>query len=285
MSHFRNAVAVVSVIALGGCQFFGNLHLAHNSSARPLTAAAIANATERSSIQEGREHLRGGRIGLAIEAFNRALAASEDPALAYNGLGVAYARLGRPELAYRLFNKAIMSNPSNPIFAHNLANLVNSSAFTLDQMTRLPPALATAPQAFTDLGTAAFTPERAPGKLYRDGDRQFRLVTVVPDQARAVPGERSALLGNCARSTSMRVKHQCRTAPLPIVKSRPRQPALTAFNQAFPNGQMPIAALADHPADAPTGKRRTVDFSSQPRPTPQQHTPQQSGPAIANSKT
>lgn len=284
MSQLRNAVAMVSVITLGGCQFFGNLHLAHNAHAGQPTEA-LASAENATLIQEGREHLRGSRIGLAIEAFNRALASGEDPALAYNGLGVAYARLGRSDLAYRFFNKAIMSDPSNPIFARNLANLVNSPEFTLDQMTRLPPVLATVPPSRTDTSTAAASASRAPGKLYRDSNRQFSLVTAAPDQAQAAAVVRSASLGICARPSSARTKHQCRTTPLPTVQSRNRKPALTAFNQAFPTSQVPTAALADQPLDALTGKRKIVDFRSLPQSAPQVPTSQQGRPAASNAAT
>ena len=284
MSNLRNAFAIASVFALGGCQFFGNMHVAHNSSAAQ-PAKAIASAPIGSSIQEGREHLRGNRTGLAIDAFNRALANGQQPALAYNGLGVAYARLGRFDLGYRFFNKAIMSDPTNPIFARNLAGLVNSPAFTLDQMTRLPPVLAAAPQSRTAASTAAAAASRAPGKLYRDSNRQFSLVTAAPDQPRAAPGERSASLAACARTSPARTKRQCRTIPLPTVESRTRRPALTAFNQAFPTSQVPTAALADQPLDALKGKRKTVDLKNLQHSIPPAHTPQQRRPTASNVAT
>lgn len=284
MNQFRNAFAMVSVFALGGCQFFGNMHVAHNAqSGQP--AEAIASALPAASLQAGREHLRGNRTGLAIEAFNRALASGEDPALAYNGLGVAYARLDRPELAYRFFNKAIMSDPANPIFAHNLANLVNSPAFTLDQMTRLPSVLAAAPVRQPDAGTAAALTERAPGKLYRDSNRQFSLRTAAPEPARAAPGERSATLGDCVRQSASRAKRNCRTIPLPQVQSRTRRTAHTAFNDAFPNSQVPTAALADQPLDAPKGKRKTVDLRGPLHRATPERTSQQRSPAAANAAT
>lgn len=284
MRNLQKAFAIASVFALGGCQFFGNMQVAHKSpAAQP--AAAIASAPIGPSIQDGRDHLRGNRTGLAIEAFNRALASGEDPALAYNGLGVAYARLGRFDLGFRFFNKAKMSDPTNPIFARNLASLVNSPAFTLDQMTRMPSVLAAAPPSRIDASTAAAAASRAPGKLYRDSNRQFSLVTAAPDQARAAPGERSASRAACARPGSVRSKRQCRINPLPTVQSRTRRPALTAFNQAFPTSQVPTAALADQPVDALKGKRKTVDLNSLQRSTPQERTPQQSRPSASNAAT
>ncbi len=284
MRNLQKAFAIASVFALGGCQFFGNVRVAHNAhAAQP--AAAIASTPNGPLIQDGREHLRGNRTGLAIEAFNRALASGEDPALAYNGLGVAYARLGRFDLSYRFFNKAKMSDPTNPIFARNLASLVNSPAFTLDQMTRMPSVLVTAPPSRVDASTAAAAASRAPGKLYRDSNRQFSLVTAAPDQNRAAPGERGAALGVCARLGSARSKRQCRIIPLPTVQSRTRRPALTAFNHAFPTSQVPTAALADQPLDALPGKSKTVDLKSLQRSTPQERTPQQRRPTALNAVT
>ena len=284
MNQLRNAFAMVSVLALGGCQFFGNMHVAHNSqTAQPV--ALSASALPAAAIQQGREHLRGNRTGLAIEAFNRALAIGEDPALAYNGLGVAYARLGRPELAYRFFKKAIMSDPANPIFAHNLANLINSPAFTLDQMTRSEPAFAAASARQADPATAAALTERAPGKLYRDSNRQFSLRTAVLDPARAAPGERRAALGDCPRPRSARTKRNCQSAPLPEVQSRTRRTTQTAFNDAFPTSQVPTAALAVQPLDAPKGKRKTVDLRGPLPSTSPDRARQQRIPAAANAAT
>lgn len=282
MNQLRNAFVMVSVFALGGCQFFGNMHVAHNSqTGQPAEASTMAAA----SIQEGREHLRGNRTGLAIEAFNRALANGEEPALAYNGLGVAYARLGRPELAYRFFKKANMSDPANPIFAHNLATLVNSPAFTLDQMTRFSPALATAPARQTDANTAAALTERAPGKLYRDGNRQFSLHTAAPEAARTAPGERRTALGDCPRPSSSRTKRHCQRISLPEVQSRTRRAAHTAFNDAFPTSQVPTTALADQPLDAPKGKRKTVDLRGPLHSNAPDRIPQQRIPAASNAAT
>ena len=283
MNQVRNAFAMVSVFALAGCQFFGNLHVAHNSpTGQP--AEAVASVLPAALTQAGREHLRGNRTGLAIDAFNHALASGEDPALAYNGLGVAYARLGRFELAYRFFNKAIMSDPANPIFPHNLASLVNSPAFTLDQMTRLPPALATAPAGRADASAAAAL-VRAPGKLYRDSNRQFSLRTAAPEPVRTTPGARSASLRECSRRSSSQTRRRCRTTPLPEVQSRTRQTAHTAFNDAFPTSQVPMAALADQPLDAPKGKRKTVNLRGLLHSTPPEHAPQQRSPATSNAAT
>ena len=284
MGNLRNSFALVSVVALCGCQFLGNLHFAQKAPAAP-PAAATAGTAYGSASQAGREHLRGNRTGLAIEAFNRALASGEEPALAYNGLGVAYARLGRSDLAYRFFKKAMMSDPTNPMFAHNLASLINSPAFTLDQMAGSSPALAVSLTRSADLGTAAAPALRASGRLYRDSNRQFSLVTAAPEPARAAPGRGSAARDDCARPGPVRNKRFCQTTRLPAVQSRTRQPALTAFNEAFPTSQVPTAALADQPVSAPKGKRKTVDLRSLQQTTPQQPVSQQRRLTTSNAAT
>src|SRR3546814_7754482 len=45
---------------------------------------------------------------------------------AYNGLGVAYARLGRADLAERYFKMALSMEGTNPRFAANLERFYNS---------------------------------------------------------------------------------------------------------------------------------------------------------------
>ena len=284
MGILRNSFALVGVFALCGCQFFGNPHLTRGSHS-DRSAAVMAASNDGAATQEGREHLRGNRNGLAIDAFNRALATGEDPAAAYNGLGVAYARIGRTDLAYRFFKKATMSNPANPAYAHNLRNLVDSPAFTLNLMTRAAQVPVPAPQAAASTKDGPASAARVPGKLYRDSNRQFSLVTAAPEQARAVPGKRSASLDDCARTSSARTKRQCRTTPLPIVQSRTRKLALTAFNEAFPTSQVPTAALVDQPLDAAKGKRKTVDLRSLQQSTPQEHAPRQTIPAGSNAAT
>src|SRR3546814_9961813 len=50
----------------------------------------------------------------------------DSAAEAYNGLGVAYAKLGRADLAERYFKMALSMDGTNPRFAANLDRFYNS---------------------------------------------------------------------------------------------------------------------------------------------------------------
>ncbi len=107
---------------LSGCQ-----SLSSNSSrlqagirvagqADPQTAAA-------QQLAEGRAALDTRNYAAAVAAFRNA---SLDPALAasaHNGLAVAYAGIGRNDLAARYFRMAITEDPDNPRYQANLARV------------------------------------------------------------------------------------------------------------------------------------------------------------------
>ena len=263
MGNLRNSFALVGVSVLCGCQFLGNLHLTHNSRSNG-AATHMAVIIDASFTQEGRDHLRGNRNGMAIDAFNRALGTGEDPAAAYNGLGVAYARIGRPDLAYRFFKKAVMSDPSTPAYAHNLASLVDTPAFTLDLITRANQAPVPAQQAAASLAIRPAAAARVPGRLYRDDNRQFSLITVVTSQQTA-----SADLRNASRSDCVpRSKRPCGLVVLPKTQSRNAKPgrvALTVPHAASPIATATTSSQSGVGTVAPSGKRKTVELSGHPQ--------------------
>lgn len=233
------ASAIAMLVSLGGCQFFGKLNLAGNGSQQQ--KAGKAQRAAPTMLAEGREHLRSNRTGQAIESFNLALAMGEDPAAAYNGLGVAYAKMGRNDLAYRFFKKANTSDPDNPVYAANLIRLVDSPAFALNQIDRAP-AAASAPMVERPVtASASAAAPRQPGKLYREGRGQISLVTR-PDQAATVPNQRSAAM--------------------PQVAVRP---AIAAVAPAAISAE-PAAAETVDPAIAKpsSGKRKVIEFAPGP---------------------
>ena len=267
----RKLLVCSCFVALGGCQLLNNLHLTKRA---PATAAGDARlaSTSRTYTQTGREHLRSGSPGLAIDAFNLALAGGEDPSAAYNGLGVAYARIGRPDLAYRFFRKAVMSDPLNPVYARNLVTLVDSPTFTLDQIRRAEPAPQVAATAQPAPNIAASPKPQVAGRLYRDSNRQFSLTTQVPTESPAVSGTRTAALGNCTAQRSARRAAQCRAAPLPTMHSRQAPEAQVAVNSPTPSSVAPVTGEVAKPSEpaalAPKGKRKTVNMIGAPQPAP-----------------
>ena len=266
----RHMFVACSVVALSGCQFLGNLHLTRNSHSQQADQPEVAIASGLAN-QEGRDHLRGGRTGLAIEAFDRALASGEDPAASYNGLGVAYARLGRTDLAFRFFKKATLSDPQNQAYAHNLTRLVDSPEFTLALMGRsagqlaLPAAPSTA--ASSAPSARQVVAARVPGKLQRDGIHQFSLITVLQADETSTSANRSAALSSC-----LRAKRKCRNAALPVMQSR-RSGEVAVAVAAVPVpaslAASPSAEAAAVAAPAADGQRRVINFARPQPATPQ----------------
>lgn len=113
-------VCGVAALSLGGCQsFWADLGLAKRS----VSDASVAQTTDNSRLERGREALAAGAPGNAIYHFERAVLDPDAAPDAYNGMGVAYAQLGREDLAERFFNAALMLRPSDPRYARNLARL------------------------------------------------------------------------------------------------------------------------------------------------------------------
>lgn len=227
------ASAIALLVSLGGCQFLGKLNIARSGSQEE--EQAKAQRAMPSSLAEGREHLRTNRNGLAIDAFNLALVRGEDPAAAYNGLGVAYARVGRNDLAYRFFKKANASDPDNPVYASNLIRLVDSPAFALNQIDRAPAAPPARVEERPVAASAAAAAPRVPGKLYREGRGQISLTTR-SDSTSTAPDQRSAAM--------------TQVAARPIAK-----PSVAVVEE-------PATPKAAEPAAAPaSGKRKVIEFA------------------------
>lgn len=243
INHKRMAVVLASAVLLSGCQFLGNLNLGHRGG-QARTTQAMANFY----TDKGRELLRSGRPGEAIEAFNLALATGEAPAPAYNGLGVAYSRIGRPDLSYRFFKKATMSDPASAVYANNLDRLVKSPQFTLDmspdfQAPPVPePAVATRQASKT-------TP--VPGRLHSTGPHQVSIVTLPPTDS-AAP----------AASTRRAQRQGYGPAPVQVVTRR--KPAAAAPKAVAAGADVAGNDAVPKPAAAP--KRKTIDMRAMPSP-------------------
>jgi hypothetical protein len=88
------------------------------------TAPLIAGA---SMLQRGRAQLDAGLDALAIESFRAEIRVTPESADAYNGLAVAYGRIGRNDLAQRYFETALAKDPSNVRAQANLAKLTGDT--------------------------------------------------------------------------------------------------------------------------------------------------------------
>jgi len=118
----RIALLIVASTALGGCQALFGGHSRMASQANPWDVER-SEAAALVTLEEGKTYLRQGRLAAAIGSFKIAELDPAARAEASNGLAIAYARLGRPDLAKRYFTVAAMLEPDNPKFAANLAKL------------------------------------------------------------------------------------------------------------------------------------------------------------------
>lgn len=123
----QGAWAASLVLVLGGCNsLFGDkiaIRPAQNMAAPELNSEYAAT-----QLEAARQALREDRLSDAIAGFRNARVDAGQAAAAANGLAVAYARLGRPDLAERYFNQAIMLAPEDTRYAANLQRFHRANA-------------------------------------------------------------------------------------------------------------------------------------------------------------
>lgn len=262
---------LAAAVPLAGCGLFKDRSAALEG--KNGTAFAAAGEAGTYFTQLGRRELDAGRIGLALEAFDRALAAGEEAAPALNGMGVAYARLGKYEAAHRLFSEAAARDPGNEKYAANLARLMDSPAFAMrheaDMATEMV-ALAQAPVADTARAEAALGAVAAPAvaaqaqpaaptittsrsRLVRVGANEFRIHSAAAQPAPV----RSALSAAASRFKPLASvtlgnppAEQAEAAPKPKAVSltaRPRTVNLTGFK---PEAQVDLTGAGNKQAGA-----------------------------------
>lgn len=107
-------------VTLSGCQAIFGPRTAHIDTA---SQPAMAQQQVNPALDQGRQLLKAGRIAQAIELLRVAQRDPSSMAEASNGLGVAYAKLGRHDLADRYFKMALSLEPSDTRFAANMIRL------------------------------------------------------------------------------------------------------------------------------------------------------------------
>jgi tetratricopeptide (TPR) repeat protein len=196
MSKIPSSILAITLAAgLCGCQ-----SLFSGSAVGPLSAQADSAPVDMSEyfaqrIEAGKDHLRNNRPTQAIAAFRQA---SYDPATyadAYNGMGVAYAQIGRADLAKRFFGMALAAAPEDERFARNLARVDGQTA-----MDRIQPALAADSTADAVLAAEQAVPRPVqvspPTPLVRVSDREVHIVvrTAANAEVRVVSAARDDFL-------------------------------------------------------------------------------------------
>ena len=120
-----NTIAIVAltlaVPGLSGCQsIFG---LAGKAGNLPAIAVARGSAEYAAAqLEQGRQALDGRQYGAALVAFRNVQHFEQHAAAAHNGMAIAYAQIGRPDLAERYFRQAISEAPGDKRFHANLAS-------------------------------------------------------------------------------------------------------------------------------------------------------------------
>lgn len=164
----------VAAVPLGGCSLFGKTNsFAQKAEARQLKGEDFAQAR----LTAGREALDKRHWAEAIMAFRDAQRTPRFAAQAHNGMGVAYAELGRADLAERYFLLAIAVAPEDRRFAANLSRLYAKNAQAEPVLAAAPepvPALAQPRSALTGANTAVRV-ERPTGRLVRTARGEMQL--------------------------------------------------------------------------------------------------------------
>lgn len=179
----RAAVLALAAVQLGGCSSFLGLNFARHSTPE---AAPAAEASAPAFTEAGRRHLTQGQTGLAVETFQKALGSGEAQAPALNGLGVAFARLGRFDLAHRYFSQAMAIDPADTRYADNMTRLMRSPALATRRDADIAAQAQLAARTAAEPAVAA---KPAVGQIQRLSRGEVRIVTAPP---RAQPIARAA---------------------------------------------------------------------------------------------
>jgi tetratricopeptide (TPR) repeat protein len=193
---------------------------------RPVAAEGEALAGNTAgALEEGRAHLQDGNISAAVASFRIAQLDRGSRAEASNGLGIAYARLGRDDIAEQYFQAAIAVEPDNTKFVANLlrlqqAGLARRAASRDAQLAAAAPLEAAQAQP---LAAAAEAPSLLTGPAYRLSRNEVRV------SARAEPG----------RAPAIRVGY--RQEPAPVAEERSTEQTVAA---AEPARSVPVAQVS-----------------------------------------
>lgn len=159
-----------AVTLLGGCQSVFGVFSKGGSELSSTSGSDVFS-------EAGRKALAAGAFGTAIEEFSRALAHGENRAVAINGLGVAYAKIGRADLAHRYFSEAVIIEPDNPSYAANLNRLISSPAFAMRNSGDVGNELIAQHATESAAGRQDIGSEASVGRLVRSGPREFQIVS------------------------------------------------------------------------------------------------------------
>lgn len=156
----KRTIALVSLaLAAPGLSACNALFGDHGSSSGRLSSADLDMADYFADrIAMGRALMDRQRYGAALVAFRQARYHPDYAGDAYNGMAVAYAKLGRADLAERFFLEASRVDPGNPRYMANLTHLRDD----MTEMAAVEQADHTPAAAPAPVGVLAAASEREP---------------------------------------------------------------------------------------------------------------------------
>jgi type IV secretion system protein VirB1 len=110
----RDIAAVAGLLILSGCGM-------ERIEVRPAGVGLSSASPAERAYLEGKADLAAGRPGLAIVAFETALANDPGSAKVLNGLGAAYDGLHRFDVAQSFYQQALQREPNSPDVVNNMA--------------------------------------------------------------------------------------------------------------------------------------------------------------------
>lgn len=123
MNKLQGSMLCCAVLAISGCQGFP-MHFGMQKNVE--AAAPDMSSYFAQRLNDGRRHLGADRPGAAVDAFRQASYHPDFAGEAYNGMAIAYDRLGRYDLAERFFTQAVQAAPEDERFARNAARFDTS---------------------------------------------------------------------------------------------------------------------------------------------------------------
>jgi tetratricopeptide (TPR) repeat protein len=148
-------------LLLAGCQSFPFSKLGFGKPRPAAQMPMIVDEPGSVALAEGQKQLRQGNISAAVSSFRIATLDPDTRADANNGLGIAYAKLGRADLANRYFSTAALLDPANAKYAANLERLEQTEYFAMrarDEARMAAVTAQTPPEAPATFAAAFGTP-------------------------------------------------------------------------------------------------------------------------------
>lgn len=210
-------LAVAGTAILTGCGSPLSRIRLTGAATQELTAAPI-----NSDLAAGKRALADGQYGAAVAALRLARLDPGCAAEATNGLGVAYAQLGRDDLAERYFRQAAAMDPLDRRFTANLARFEQARAVQLAARPAPPPVAAPAQQLKAGLRVANGGGSKA---VTVGGTAPVRALRVAAPEPVKVGEPVVRTAAAAAKPTSMTVD-PAPAAQLSVVTARPLAPTL-----------------------------------------------------------